>query len=73
MSPNTMAASTSNSTPQPQPESKSAKKKKAKSEAAKQTIAVPEAEAATPVAPVEPSANGTDTTYESPYLKELYK
>lgn len=72
MSPNTMAA-TSNSTPQPQPESKSAKKKKAKSEAAKQTIAVPEAEATTPAAPVEPSANGADTTYESPYLKELYK
>lgn len=72
MSPNTMAA-TSNSTPQPQPESRSAKKKKAKSEAAKQTIAVPEAEAAPPAALVEPSANGADTIYESPYLKELYK
>lgn len=72
MSPNTMAA-TSNATPQPQLESKTAKKKKAKSEAAKQINAVPEAESAVPAAPVEPTANGADTTYESPYLKELYK
>lgn len=55
-------------------EPKSSKKKKAKAEATPQP-AVPstENEAAHGSNPAEGNANGADGTYESPYIKELYK
>ena len=54
-------------------ESKTAKKKKAKAEAAAQSPVVPELEAGRDHVAAEPSTNGTDTSGESPYMKELYK
>lgn len=55
-------------------ESKSAKKKKAKAEATAQPqIATPEPEATAGQTATDGTANGVDGTYESPYLKELYK
>lgn len=55
-------------------ESKTAKKKKAKAEAAaKETTVQPIVDADVSKSSVETSANGPDGTYESPYMKELYK
>lgn len=64
------------SSPNPQiiSESKSAKKKKSKAEAAaKESNAQFDSEAANGHGPNDPVLNGADGTYESPYLKELYK
>ena len=55
--------------PAEKPESKSAKKKKSKPAAAE--TPVPAAPVADPTTPAE-SSNG-DGSYESPYIKELYK
>lgn len=55
-------------------ESKSAKKKKAKAEAAaKETTTQPNFEAENTKPTVENPTDGADGTYESPYMKELYK
>lgn len=69
------APTTSN--PPVQNESRSAKKKKAKAEV---PVTVPSAPSTTPSAEVgagqaaaEPSTNGADGAFESPYIKELYK
>ena len=56
-----------------QTESKSAKKKKAKAEAAAQSPVVAEPEIGSPHTGTEAGTNGTDTSFESPYIKELYK
>ncbi|KAL9099883.1 MAG: hypothetical protein Q9163_004675 [Psora crenata] len=56
-----------------QSESKSAKKKKAKAEAAAQSPVCPEPESSRNQAAAEPTTNGADAPYESPYIKELYK
>ena len=64
-----------NNQSQPLSESKSAKKKKAKAEA--EASARPPSAAAEQEAPAgqttDATPNGIDSTYESPYLKELYK
>lgn len=55
-------------------ESKSAKKKKAKAEAPIQTAASPiEPESGAGQTVVDGAATGADGSYESPYIKELYK
>lgn len=55
-------------------ESKSAKKKKAKAEAtARSPSATAEHEATAGQTSTDGTANGIDSSYESPYLKELYK
>ena len=55
-------------------ESKSAKKKKAKAEAPVQATASPtEPEIGTGQSAADGAATGTDASYESPYIKELYK
>lgn len=55
-------------------ESKSAKKKKSKAEAAaKEPNAQFDSEAGNGHGSNDPVLNGADGTYESPYLKELYK
>ncbi|KAL8717428.1 MAG: hypothetical protein Q9225_005327 [Loekoesia sp. 1 TL-2023] len=55
-------------------ESKSAKKKKARAEAAaRETTAQPSTESETTKPSVENPTDGADGTYESPYMKELYK
>ncbi|KAL9125477.1 MAG: hypothetical protein Q9217_005330, partial [Psora testacea] len=59
--------------PGAQSESKSAKKKKAKAEAASQSPVVAETESSRTQAAAEPVIYGTDASYESPYIKELYK
>ncbi|KAI9742424.1 MAG: hypothetical protein M1818_003958 [Claussenomyces sp. TS43310] len=66
------AAATQN--PAARPESKSAKKKKAKVETPTEPTASPSAPAAE-VAPSTgaPESSNDDTSYESPYIKELYK
>ena len=57
-----------------QSESKSAKKKKAKAQAAAQsTTTAPEPEATAGQTATDGAPNGGDGSYESPYLKELYK
>ena len=57
-----------------QSESKSAKKKKAKAQAVGQsTTTAPEPEATAGQTATEGTTNGVDGSYESPYLKELYK
>lgn len=55
-------------------ESKSARKKKAKAEAPVQTAASPtEPESGAGQTAVDGAATGVDGSYESPYIKELYK
>lgn len=55
-------------------ESKTAKKKKAKAgAAAKETAVQPTVEADVSKSSVDLSTNGADASYESPYMKELYK
>ena len=55
-------------------ESKSARKKKAKAEAPVQTSASPtEPESGAGPTAVDGAASGADGSYESPYIKELYK
>ncbi|KAI4096123.1 MAG: hypothetical protein LQ344_001186 [Seirophora lacunosa] len=55
-------------------ESKTAKKKKAKAgAAAKETAVQPAVEADVSKSSVDLSTNGADASYESPYMKELYK
>lgn len=55
-------------------ESKSARKKKAKAEAPTQTVASPtEPEPGAGQTAVDGAAAGADGSYESPYIKELYK
>ncbi|KAF4628179.1 hypothetical protein G7Y89_g9971 [Cudoniella acicularis] len=67
----TMAAATTQN-PAVKPESKSAKKKKAKSASAEPEISAAPAVEATPSnGPAE--SNSGDGSYESPYIKELYK
>lgn len=57
-----------------QAQSKSAKKKKAKAEAASQLpAAAAEFEATAGQTATDGTTNGVDGSYESPYLKELYK
>ena len=57
-----------------QTQSKSAKKKKAKAEAVSQSpVVVPEHEATAGQIATDGGTNGVDGSYESPYLKELYK
>jgi len=55
----------------PRSESKSASKKK-KSKATGETVA-PVDDAPAPVSEATPESNNGDGSYESPYLKELYK
>ena len=55
-------------------ESKSARKKKAKAEAPAPTAASPtEPESGAGQTAVDGVATGADGSYESPYIKELYK
>ena len=55
-------------------ESKSARKKKAKAEAPIQTTASPtEPESGIGQTTADVAVTGADTSYESPYIKELYK
>ncbi|KAL8736049.1 MAG: hypothetical protein Q9181_002598 [Wetmoreana brouardii] len=55
-------------------ESKSAKKKKAKAEAAaKETTVQPNVDTEAGKSNAENASNGADGSYESPYMKELYK
>ena len=55
-------------------ESKSARKKKAKAEAPTRTAASPtEPESGAGQTAVDGAATGADGSYESPYIKELYK
>lgn len=55
-------------------ESKSAKKKKAKAEAAAKDISIqPNVEVEATKTNIENPINGVDGSYESPYMKELYK
>ena len=55
-------------------ESKSARKKKAKNEAPVRTAASPtEPESGAGQTTVDGAATGVDGSYESPYIKELYK
>lgn len=69
----TMAA-VSNPTPQAVPESKTAKKKKAKAEViARDSNVQCDGETSNGHGPHDPTLNGVDGAYESPYLKELYK
>ncbi|MCJ1356109.1 MAG: hypothetical protein MMC33_006103 [Icmadophila ericetorum] len=59
-----------------QTESKSSRKKKAKAEAAQltqETSRSPSVDATGGQSVMESGANGIDTNYESPYIKELYK
>lgn len=69
------APTTSN--PPVQNESKSAKKKKAKAEVpahvSNAPSTTPSAEAGAGQAVAETPTNGADGTFESPYIKELYK
>lgn len=69
------APTTSN--PPVQNESKSAKKKKAKAEVpvhvSNAPSTTPSAETGAGQAVAETSTNGADGTFESPYIKELYK
>lgn len=60
--------------PLAQSESKSARKKKAKAEAPVQTTASPtEPQSGAGQTAVDGAATGADGSYESPYIKELYK
>ncbi|KAL9022091.1 MAG: hypothetical protein Q9185_000709 [Variospora sp. 1 TL-2023] len=60
--------------PPPSQESKTARKKKAKAGAsAKETNVQPTVDADVPKPTVDVSTNGADGSYESPYMKELYK
>lgn len=60
--------------PPPSQESKTARKKKAKAGAsAKETNVQPTVDADVPKSTVDVSTNGADGSYESPYMKELYK
>lgn len=59
--------------PRQQQESKTAKKKKAKAEAPAKQNAPSDGETGTAQVASEGTANGVDSAYESPYLKELYK
>ncbi len=55
-------------------ETKSARKKKAKAEAPVQTAASPtEPESGAAQTTPDGAASGADGSYESPYIKELYK
>lgn len=55
-------------------ESKSARKKKAKAEAPVQSAVSPtEPDSGTGQAAIDGAATGADGSYESPYIKELYK
>ncbi len=55
-------------------ESKSARKKKAKAEAPTRIVASPtEPESGAGQTAVDGAATGADGSYESPYIKELYK
>ena len=55
-------------------ESKSARKKKAKAEAPIQTATSPiEPESGAGQTAIDGAAAGADGSYESPYIKELYK
>lgn len=70
-------SSTVISNPPTQNESKSAKKKKAKAEvpanASGATSNTPSAEVGAGATPTEGTTNGVEGSYESPYMKELYK
>lgn len=56
------------------PESRTAKKKKAKAEVvAKESSVQFDGENGNGQGPHDPTLNGADGVYESPYLKELYK
>lgn len=68
------AATATTSLPNTQPESRSAKKKKAKAEVAAKGSSVPsDGDAGATQPSADATTNGADGTYESPYLKELYK
>ena len=54
-------------------ESKSAKKRKAKTEAANPSPSLPEPEIDTGPSASDAAGNGTDATYESPFVKDLAK
>lgn len=62
------------SNPSAQSESKSARKKKAKAEVPVQTTASPtEPQSGAGQTALDGAATGADGSYESPYIKELYK